>query len=178
VEGRESTVYELIAEVLFSVSYLRAILGFHDFGDALHDHFAVGLVLILESEVDLADYLDYSHFLGDLDCGFDQLLVVSFFGRHAPHPEGAKVRLEHVLSNVRGLDAFAAHDLLEDLQHYLSHLLIRRFELSHKSRHYGLYILTRVATLHKRENKTHCFQERSQRFISDLVDALPERLED
>jgi hypothetical protein len=35
-----------------------------------------------------------------------------------------------------------------------------------------------VATLHKRENKTHCFQERSQRFISDLVDALPERLED
>ena len=178
MEGREGAVDKLIAEILLSVAYLRAIFCLHYLGDALHDHFTVGLVFILESEVDLADDLDYSHLGSYFNGRLDQLLVVSLFGSHASDPEGAEVGLEDLLSDVLGLDALAAHHLLQHLQHYLPHLLVGRLELPDQSRHYRLYVLASVPRLHQGENEADSLEEGSKGLISDLIDAFPKGLKD
>lgn len=54
------------------------MLSFKDFCDALHDHFAVTLVLVLKAEVQFLDNFNDTNASGNFHSGFNELFVISF----------------------------------------------------------------------------------------------------
>mmetsp|Transcript_45842 Transcript_45842/g.81937 ORF Transcript_45842/g.81937 Transcript_45842/m.81937 type:complete len:859 (-) Transcript_45842:1570-4146(-) len=174
LERVQNPVHELLLEPGVDVGEPLAL---DHLLNGLHDHAAVGLVLVLQVIDDLHNDLRGPHLVCNLHRGVDQLLVVAAVEGHPLDPEVLEERGNDLLLDVVPLHTLCGYALLHHLEHNLLHLLVRTLELTDQDVHHLTGVVVGVLGVHEGDDVPDGLEEGCEPLPTVLVDTSPQWLE-
>mmetsp|Transcript_34549 Transcript_34549/g.83586 ORF Transcript_34549/g.83586 Transcript_34549/m.83586 type:complete len:343 (+) Transcript_34549:948-1976(+) len=172
LECVQNTIDKLLFEAMINVC--RTILC-KNFLNGLHCHLTERFRLVFQFVHNSADNVTTTNFVGDLNCCFNKLLIVSSFKGHSPNPEVSRKFRKNFFLNVVSFYAISCDTLFNHLQDNLLHFFICSRKFSYEDCHHLLRVIVGVVGIHQRNDIANRLKERCQCLTSMSFDPLPKR---